>query len=171
MRVDLASAMMAMTVAHAPLDQGVHLSVPLAQSRAATRTDDWVQLVPVHGQEGVPRNCDRPIVVRQTLSLDAGFVYQQVCRWVTSDDIIQVRISDGSRREIMGGNSLAVIRTGPWRGYLLIERHLRPDNDTPADATWVIRPDGTEMFYVPGSQDGNRNAVKRWLAGHSWYAD
>ncbi len=113
--------------------------------------------------------CGRPAVRRQTRSLDGGFIYQQVCRWVTSDVIIQIRVSDGRRREVGPGNSLAVIRNGPWRGYLLLSRHKYHPGGGSYDPTFVVRPDGAEAMVVPGSEDGEE-AVQAWLDLNGWLA-
>jgi len=102
-----------------------------------------------------------------------GYVYQQVCHWTTSNDIIQVRLSDGKRKEVTPGNSLAVIRNGPYRGYLLVQKHkynLGPEIGS-YDSTWVIKPDGTEILEVPGTRDGEDARVQAWLQAKGWVAN
>ena len=107
----------------------------------------------------------------QTSSLDGGFRYEEVTRWATSDDIIQVRVSNGRRREVIDGNSLAVIRDGPWRGYLLVQRHVYHPQGGSYDPVDVVRPDGKVMLEVPGSSDDeNSSAVALWLVDHHWKA-
>lgn len=149
------------------------LSLPVSQTRPAGRNDDWVQLIPAASAPPGVEDCDRPILSKTVRSLDGGYVYQQVCRWVTSGDIIQVRLSDGRRKEVTAGNSLAVIRNGPWRGYLLVSKHKYKlgNQGGSYDATWVVRPDGKEMFAVPGTDDGDEAQVSAWLRSKGWIAN
>ncbi|MES2496521.1 MAG: hypothetical protein V4618_10420 [Pseudomonadota bacterium] len=123
----------------------------------------------VSDRDGDDDFCGRPAMRQQTRSLDGGFIYQRVCRWVTSDVVIQIRVSDGRRREVGPGNSLAVIRNGPWRGYLLLSRHKYHPGGGSNDPTFVVRPDGTEAMVVPGSEDGEA-AVQAWLDRNGWLA-
>jgi hypothetical protein len=147
----------------------VILSIPPARSRPVSEKDpDWPQIIPTEGEIAGQEDCDRPMLRSQTRSVDGQYIYQQVCRWATSDDIIEVRLSDGRRREVIPGNSLTVIRSGRWRGFLLIEQHFRPfKRGVPGDATWVVRPDGRNMFAIAGSDESKNgsdpHAVARWL--------
>ena len=97
-------------------------------------------------------------------------MYEQVCRGATTDMIVQVRLGDGSRRDVTPGNSLAVIRTGPWQGMLLVSIHKYKDSGS-YDATWVVRPDGKEMLQVPGTESGDEGEVRAWLQANGWTAD
>ncbi|WP_156681113.1 hypothetical protein [Sphingomonas profundi] len=99
----------------------------------------------------------------------ARYLYQQRCRWVTSDVIVQIRLNDGQRREVGPGNSLAVIRNGPYRGYLLLSRHKYLPGGGSYDPTFVVRPDGRETLRVPGSED-DEEAVADWLEQNGWWA-
>jgi hypothetical protein len=151
---------------------GVRLTMPVSNSRPARTEADWVQLVPADVDPPGNDPCDRPVLRQTVPSLDGGFVYQRVCRWVTSDDIIQVRLSDGRRREVTPGNTLAVIRNGPWRGYLLVSKHKYRLGSAGGsyDAFWVVRPDGREMFAIPGTDDGDEVQVREWLRSNGWSA-
>lgn len=150
-----------------------NFSLPPDQTHAATPGVDWSQIIPAASASAGVEDCDRPILISQTRSLNGGYIYQQVCHWATSGDIVQVRISDGRRREVTSGNSLAVIRNGPWRGFLLIRKHkyYTAPKFGSYDSMWVIRPDGKEMFVVPGSQDGRDATVETWLRSNGWTAD
>jgi len=151
---------------------GVHLTVPVSNSRPARTEADWVQLIPVDVDPPGNDPCDRPVLRQTVPSLDGGFVYQRVCHWVTSDHIIQVRLSDGRRREVTPGNTLAVIRNGPWRGYLIVSKHKYRLGSAGGsyDAFWVVRPDGREMFAIPGTDDGDEVQVREWLRSNGWSA-
>jgi hypothetical protein len=112
---------------------------------------------------------DAPEVKREAKSLDGGYLYQQLCYAPTTDLIIQIRVADGVRRSVGPGNSLMVIRSGEYRGYLLLERHKYHAEGGSYDATFVVRPDGKEMLEVPKSAD-NRAAVEEWLTLNGWSA-
>lgn len=108
-----------------------------------------------------------------TWSLDGSFLYALVGAYATTDDVVQIRIADGRRRTVIDGTSLAVIRSGPMRGYLLVRRHkyLRGVEGGTYDPVDVVRPDGRVMTTVPGSgRDDQRNPVALWLQAHGWTA-
>jgi hypothetical protein len=131
---------------------------------------DWAQITPLPAGTSDDGTCSRPILKAQIRSLDGGFVYQQECRWQVSDDIIQVRVADGQRKEVGPGNSLAVIRNGPYRGYLLLQRHKYLPQGGSYDATYVVRPDGSEALKVPNSDGGDASVVQQWLSEQGWGA-
>lgn len=151
----------------------VRLTLPADQTVPVVNFNDWPEVIPADAYPTGVDDCDRPVLVHSTQSLDGGYVYQQVCRWATSDDIIQVRLSDGRRREVSAGNSLSVIRNGKWRGFLLIAKHKYRDGPEGGsyDATWVVKPNGQEMLMVPGTEDGDSGQVKAWLEDNGWAAD
>lgn len=106
-----------------------------------------------------------------TFSLDGGFVYLMAQAWTTSDAVHQVRIADGREKFVIDGNSLSVLRTGPYRGYLLVQRHKYHDGGGAYDPTVVVRPDGHAMLQVPGTEDDDSDeAVSRWLTDKGWQA-
>jgi dipeptidyl aminopeptidase/acylaminoacyl peptidase len=111
---------------------------------------------------------------RPTFSLNGRFVYVLADAWATTEAVHQVDLTRGSERFVVDGDTDLVIRDGPWRGYLLVQRRIyRPEGgaDTP---TWVVRPDGKPMFEVPGTavtgRDSGRGAVARWLRAKGWRA-
>jgi hypothetical protein len=160
-------------IATQPQKYDAVLSLPVEQTHPVKDSEDWAQVIPAMSAPANAQDCDRPVLSSQTASLDGGYVYQQVCRWVTSDDIIQVRLSDGMRKEVTPGNSLAVIRNGPYRGYLLVQKHKY--NPAPAmgsyDSTWVIQPNGKEILEIPGSRNGGDASVRTWLQAKGWTVD
>lgn len=144
------------------------LMIPPEQSKPLTDQDYWVQTIPASAAPAGVEDCDRPILSYQTPSLDGGYTYQQVCRWATSDDIIQVRMSNGRRREVAPGNSVVVIRNGPWRGFLIISQHRYGPNSS-RDSYFVIRPDGKAMFQIPAGK-GGEDGKRAWLRKNGWAA-
>jgi hypothetical protein len=107
----------------------------------------------------------------ETWSLDGGYLYLLVNRYAVSGEIIQVRKSDGLTRDVIDGNSLAVIRSGPYRGYLLVQRHrYRPEGGS-YNPTFIVRPDGKELHQVPGTEaDDGENHSGAWLRSKGWQA-
>jgi len=114
-------------------------------------------------------NLDTPL-----FSLDGGFVY------VTSNDaspyrsaVHQINLRTGKARFVTTGTALSVIRTGPYRGFLMIQRHkqARPPENGTINPVFVVRPDGMLEFLVPGSENEyGELAVAPWLAKRGWHA-
>ena len=108
-----------------------------------------------------------------TFSLDGGFVYVSTPAWVTSGAIHQVEVASGRHRFVVDGNSLRVIRTGAYRGMLLVGRHKYrsgPEGGS-YDPVDLVRPDGKVVLTVPGSEtDEGAKSVDRWLKEHGWAA-
>lgn len=106
-------------------------------------------------------------------SLDGGFVYVSADAWVTSSAVHQVNIATGKERFVIDGRAIAVIRTGRYRGYLLVRRReYRPAPHFGSyNPVYVVRPDAKEIFLVPGSdKDDGEQSVSRWLDANGWKA-
>ena len=106
-------------------------------------------------------------------SLDGGFVYVTAQAWATSGAVHQVSLATGQERFIIDGGCDAVIRTGPWRGYLLVTRHMYypAPRDGSYDPTYVVRPDAKQSFMVPGTdKDDGADHVTPWLKKNGWVA-
>ena len=107
-------------------------------------------------------------------SLNGGYVYFSTSDVMpTSDAVHQVDLRTGTIRFVIGGTAMKVIRTGPFRGYLLVQQHRyfkRPEGGS-YNPVFVVRPDGHEEFMVPGSgNDDGELAIEPWLAKHNWRA-
>ena len=110
-------------------------------------------------------------VYSPTFSLDGGFVYVLAQAWVTSDAIHQVNIRTGREKFITASNGLRVLRSGPYRGYLLIQPHMYYKGGGSYDPTYVYRPDGKWKMMVPHSDQGREDdVVAGWLATKGWDA-
>ena len=107
-------------------------------------------------------------------SLNNGFIY------INSSDsspyrsaVHQISISTGVVRFITGGWALSVIRNGPYRGFLIVQKHLIRDQGRKGtyNPVFVIRPDGHKELMIPGSDnDDGELAVAPWLARKGWHA-
>ena len=148
------------------------ITTPMEAGRVARTDAEWTQMLPFAEPVGAePGACDSPHLIKQVPSLDGKSVYQQVCRWVTSDFIVKVRVADGQRTAMGPGNSLSVIRDGPKRGMLLVERHMYRRGGGSYDATYTVNSAGHATMMVPGSDaDSGEAAVARWLASNKWHA-
>jgi hypothetical protein len=103
-------------------------------------------------------------------SLGGGFVYVMAEAWATSSAIHQISVSTGAHHFVTDGELLFIIRQGRYAGYLMVQKHVYPqDIERGAfNPVFVIRPDGRESFMVPGSdKDDGENSVGRWMRGQS----
>jgi hypothetical protein len=76
-------------------------------------------------------------------------------------------------RSVTSGTALRVIRTGPYRGYLLVQAHRYYNRPTGGsyNPVIVVRPDGHDEFVVPGSEiEEGSSAIDPWLARKGWRA-
>jgi hypothetical protein len=106
-------------------------------------------------------------------SLDGRYVYVSAAAWATSSAVHQVDVATGKQRFVIDGSAIAVIRTGKYRGYLLVHRHMyHPAPEFGSyDPVYVVRPDARESFPVPGSdKDDGEQSVDRWLRANGWEA-
>ena len=106
-------------------------------------------------------------------SLNGGFVYDESEAWVTSAAIHQINVKTGAEKYVVDGSIHALVRTGPYRGYLLVQRHLYPKNPEEGayDEVHLIRPDGKFILAIPGSKDGDPvEAVDTWIKAKGWSA-
>ncbi len=105
-----------------------------------------------------------------TFSLDGGYVYVMADAWVTSAAIHQIDLKTGRERFVIDGNSLSVIRNGPYRGYLLVSRHKyrKGGEGGSYDPVDLVKPDGKVVMTLPGKLDESDEAA--WLKKHGWQA-
>ena len=99
-------------------------------------------------------------------SLDGGFVYVTANAWATSGAVHQVSLATGQERFVIDGGCDAVIRTGPWRGYLLVTRHMyypapRRARTTPPTSCAPTPSRASRARHGQGRRQGPRDAVAR----------
>lgn len=145
-----------------------------------TRTQLWI----ADGQTGQARVLFKPrpaddrkanmaALWNPIFSLNGGFVYVESEAWVTSAAIHQINVKTGAARYVVDGSIHALVRTGRYRGHLLVRRHLYPENaeDGAYDEVHLIRPDGKFVRRIEGSKDGDPDkAVDAWLKANGWVA-
>ncbi len=144
----------------------IPLLIAPVDGRVAETEEDWAQMVPVAYLAGADQPCDSPILYRDAASEDGKTLYQEVCRWVTSNYIVAVDLQTGTRRGVSDGSDVMVLRDGPYRGNLLISRHKYRDGDEGGsyDPSFVISPAGETLLMVPGTDGADpEGALKAWL--------
>lgn len=151
------------------------LVISPAPDRVAEEEDDWVRMVPTVGTSDAGGNdwCNSPAFHSQVTSSDGRYVYQMVCRWVTSDLIVKVDLQTGERTGVGAGNSLSIIRSGPYEGDLIVERHeyLGGEEGGSRDPAYVLKPTGETVLMVPNSDvEYSADAVDKWLSENGWNA-
>lgn len=152
-------------VAYLQRGDGASTTLWVADGSSAISRIVSVTSIAVNGEDGAEYS--RPI-----FSLDGGFVYAtESAAAPGSASVQQIRLRDGFRRFVTGGRLLSVLRTGPHRGYLLVEKHRYYPQGGSYNPVSVVRPDGREMFVVPGSEvDDGARAVGPWLRRNGWTA-
>lgn len=125
-----------------------------------------------------PRSDDDPKLnfasfAHPVFSLDGGYVYVEADAWATSPAVHEVGLRTGREHFVVDGWINGVIRTGRYRGFLLVSRHKY--HPAPAygayNPVYVVRPDGRQSFLVPGSdRDDGEPSVARWLQRNGWTA-
>lgn len=76
-------------------------------------------------------------------------------------------------RPVGPGSVLRVMRTGPYKGDLLVQTHRyrdRPEGGS-YNPVFLVRPSGQRIMMVPGSaRDDGETAVDPWLSRRKWRA-
>lgn len=129
-------------------------------------------LAPTRGKgtmEDIVESFGRPI-----FSLDGRYVYVSIAPGADYLIIQQINMATGRHRFVAAAELESVIRTGPYRGYILATQH----SNIPGEAvgsyypTYVFRPDGHMMFMLQETQypKDNDKGVQAWLHNHGWKA-
>jgi Tol biopolymer transport system component len=102
-------------------------------------------------------------------SLRGDFIYVQSAAWVTSDALFRVDAKSGAHRYVGAGNSLVVVRDGPYAGDLIVSRHTYRPAGGAYEQLVLLQPDGTEILRIPGSSTDTDDSGP-WLIRHHWQA-
>lgn len=110
---------------------------------------------------------DQPV-----FSGDGKSVYISAQAWGDEEAVHQVDVVTGRERFIIDGSMDSVVRTGPYRGDLLVRRHTpllsKAGYHYPI---YVVQPNGTIQRRVPGmDRDDDRGHLVNWLDAHGWAA-
>ncbi len=146
--------------------------VAIAPAFAPAASPPVARLVPQAHFASVAERTPR---IKGVPSLDGGYVYRIVPRSAMTGEVVQVRVADGRTRNVIDGNSVEVIRSGPYRGYLLVERYRYIQETGAQVPTDVVRPDGNLFTTLPGCEGGGdsddeQQCVEAWLRARGWRA-
>ncbi len=107
-------------------------------------------------------------------SLDNGFVYfNSADASPNSAYVHQLDLKLNAIRSICSGSAIRVMRTGAYRGYLLVQTHRywdRPEGGS-YNPVFLTHPSGKKIMMIPGSDiDDGELAVDPWLTKMKWRA-
>lgn len=92
----------------------------------------------------------------------------------TSGAVHQIDLKSGRVRFVVSGQALSIVRTGPYRGNLMVQQHQyydRPEGGS-YNPVFVVHPDGQIALQIPGSDvDDGETAAQPWLTQHGWIAE
>ncbi len=118
---------------------------------------------------------DREAVIQNpskaSFSLDGGFLYVESDLATTSGGVHQLNLTTGKHRFVVAGELKGVIRSGPYRGLLIVSEHRFLDAPLPGASYpfLVVRPDGKEIMTTPVRYDyRDPAAIDRWLKAKGW---
>ena len=107
-------------------------------------------------------------------SLGGRFVYfSSTDASPNSGYVHQFDLKTNAIRAVCSGWGLRVMRTGPYRGYLLVQTHryYEPPRMGSYNPVYLVRPSGKKIIVVPGSNnDDGELAIDPWLAKMKWRA-
>jgi len=139
----------------------IHVDGPARDGGDDPSTSLWIADGPTgqaHRLTG-PHRSDTPAqnfasFAHPIFSLDGHFIYVSADAWVTSPAVHQISVATGQEHFVIDGGVASLIRTGPWRGYLLVGRRMyyAAPRQGSYDPVFVVRPDGKTMFPVPGTE-------------------
>ena len=88
-------------------------------------------------------------------SPDGKKVYFTTDAWVTSNAVHSVNIDGSNEHFVVAGNSLKVIPTGEYAGYLIVKQHRYCVYGGSYDWFWVFTPEGEEVGPVGTKLENN----------------
>lgn len=106
-------------------------------------------------------------------SLDGGYVYVTSALAPTGPGVHQISIATGQQKFVINGTLRSVLRTGPYRGDLIVDRRVPKagSEDGVDEAAFIVGTDGNKVIMIPGSDDpANRDAVEKYLNDKGWKA-
>ena len=106
-------------------------------------------------------------------SLDGGYVYFNTTDASPNSGYVhQVDLKMNVIKAVCPGWGLRVMRTGPYRGYLLVQTHryYEPPRAGSFNPVYLTHPSGKKIMLVPGSDnDDGELAIDPWLAKLNHY--
>lgn len=88
--------------------------------------------------------------------------------------IHRVDVRTGDYRFVAYAELDSVLRTGPYRGDLLVTQHTDlvdgAGNHYGGYPYYIFRPDGSQIMRIPGSENWDDKARNKWLKQKGWRA-
>ena len=107
-------------------------------------------------------------------SLDGGYVYFSTTDASPNSGYVhQFNLKTDVIKAVCPGWGIRVMRTGPYRGYLLVQTHryYDPPRVGSYNPVYLVHPSGKKIMMVPGSDnDDGELAIDPWLAKMKWRA-
>lgn len=107
-------------------------------------------------------------------SLDGGYVYFNTADASPNSGYVhQFDLKRNVIKAVCPGLGLRVMRTGPYRGYLLVQTHRYYEAPRMGsyNPVYLVHPSGKKIMMVPGSDnDDGELAIEPWLAKMTWRA-
>jgi hypothetical protein len=107
---------------------------------------------------GEETNLEKSIAVVNSpqFSPDGKKVYFLSTAWVTSDAVHVVDIGSKVETFMCAGNTIDVISTGKYRGFLVVQKHRYYPREGSYDHYWLVSPKGVEVRQIGDEQDYQR---------------
>lgn len=107
-------------------------------------------------------------------SLDGGYVYFNTTDASPNSGYVhQFDLKMNVIKAVCPGWGLRVMRTGPYRGYLLVQTHRYYESPRMGsyNPVFLVHPSGKKIMLVPNSDNDNGElAIDPWLTKMNWRA-
>ncbi len=103
-------------------------------------------------------------------SLNGGYLYFETSEAPTSGAVHQFNLATGAHRLVTYGGDVRVIRSGPYRGDLLVSQHTCKPGGGCLFPFYIIRPDGQTIQQISGSEQWTYADLAAWLRTKGWKA-
>lgn len=93
--------------------------------------------------------------------LDGSTVYFSCAAWATSNSIHRVNWLQGQPVFITDGNSLALVPSGKYAGYLIVFKHKYRKAGGADDAYWLVSPQGKDLRRIGDEEKHVQKFLRR----------
>lgn len=99
-----------------------------------------------------------------TKSFNGGFAYILEERYAVSDEVVQINLSTGAKRDVIDGNFVQVVRAGKYSGWILTARHRYYPQGGSYECVFIVRPDGKESFQINSERAKSDSGISSLVA-------
>ncbi len=105
-----------------------------------------------HEDEDIKKNLTE--INNPIFALDGKAVYFQTAAWATSSAIHFIDLSSNKQHFITDGNSLELVPSGKYKGYLIVSKHkYYKHKDGSYEDFWLVSPKGKEIKSLGEEQE------------------